>query len=236
MTSSGLDTIRIEAGGNEITGLNFAEDTHDNLVIQFDNQQVTVADHFEGNRNVGALTFDGGASYDGYDLGSDPYYLSNDSGFNRVGTSGNDILSGDGSANSISGGDGNDLLFGNAGNDTLNGGSGKDLLVGGFGNDFMTGGPGNDTFVFAAGSGRDTISDFALGQDKIDLAYNAPFDASSFASWMANHAEQVAGSTLIHLDVTSPSGFGTAIDHDTILLQHVTLANLTVNDFILHPL
>ena len=143
--TSGLDTIRIEANGAALSGLNFAENTSHDLVVQFNGQQVTVDDHFIGDDNVGGLQFDGGASYDGYQLGSDLYFLSNDGGSSRNGTTGNDVLSGDGNINSLSGGDGNDLLFGNAGNDTLNGGSGNDLLVGGAGNDFMTGGSGNDT-------------------------------------------------------------------------------------------
>ena len=152
--TSGLDTIRIEAGGAALSGLSFAENTTHDLVIQFNGQQVKVDDHFIGNDNVGGLRFDGGASYDGYSLGSDLYFLSNDGGSSRNGTSGNDVLSGDGYPNTLSGGAGNDLLFGNAGSDTLDGGSGNDLLVGGTGNDILIGGPGNDVFVFAKGIGN----------------------------------------------------------------------------------
>ena len=228
--TGGLDTIRIEAGGAALSGLGFAENTTHDLVIQFDGQQVTVNDHFIGDDNVGGLQFDGGASYDGYSLGSDPYFLSNDGGSSRNGTSGNDILSGDGAANTISGGDGNDLLFGNAGSDTLNSGSGNDLLVGGSGNDFMTGGPGNDTFVFAKGSGHDTVADFAPGQDRISLDYHA-FDAAGpndFSHWLAAHAT-VSGSSDVLIDL-NVDGLHPGVD--TILLKNVALANLHAGDFI----
>ena len=223
--TSGLDTIRIEAGGTALSGLSFAENTTHDLVIQFNGQQVTVDDHFIGDDNVGGLQFDGGASYDGYSVGSDLYSLSNDSGFNRAGTSGNDILSGDGNANSLSGSDGNDLLFGNAGNDTLNGGSGNDLLVGGSGNDLMTGGSGNDQFVFAAGFGKDIITDFVPGHDRIDLF--AVVSTNNIDGWIHGHVTASPinmADTLITID---PS--------DTITLHNVLAASLHASDFIVHP-
>lgn len=73
------------------------------------------------------------------------------------------------------GGAGNDRLFGSTGNDRLFGGSGVDLLVGGSGKDVMTGGAGADVFQFGKGdlglsySTRDEITDFMVGEDKIDL-------------------------------------------------------------------
>jgi VCBS repeat-containing protein len=225
--SSGVDTIRIEAGGAALTALGFAEDTHDNLVIQFNGQQITLTNHFDDS-TVGTLLFGGGASYNGYDLGGDSYSLSHDDGTSRSGTSANDILSGDAAANIISGGDGKDLLFGNAGNDTLTGGSGNDLLAGGAGNDFMSGGPGNDTFVFAAGSGRDTVSDFIPGQDKISLDYHA-FDAGNFSSWLTTHASTVNGGHDVLVDLNVD---GHSAGVDTILLQNVAaVANLHGGDF-----
>ena len=56
---------------------------------------------------------------------------------------------------------GDDSLDGGAGNDTLVGGD--DTLVGGAGTDQLTGGTGDDTFVFVAGDGVDTITDFNAG-------------------------------------------------------------------------
>lgn len=83
-------------------------------------------------------------------------------------TSGADTLLGDGAAN---------VIDGLGGNDIINGGAGNDTLIGGAGYDTLTGGSGNDVFVFrSAGEigdrpgARDVITDFAQGQDKIDLS------------------------------------------------------------------
>ena len=87
---------------------------------------------------------------------------------------GNDTLFGNSVANLLSAGDGNDRIDGGAGNDTLIGGRGKDTL---------TGGAGADVFQFqtngdsAVGLGRDVITDFQQGSDKIDLS---ALDASRF--------------------------------------------------------
>jgi Ca2+-binding RTX toxin-like protein len=69
--------------------------------------------------------------------------------------------------------DGNDTLNGGAGNDTLNGGAGKDTLTG----DTLPEEVGNDWFVYVLTSdsptgveNHDVITDFASGEDKIDLS------------------------------------------------------------------
>ena len=54
--------------------------------------------------------------------------------------------------------------------DSLDGGLGDDTLIGGEGNDTLTGGDGADTFIFGAGDGDDTITDFDVGNDVIDLS------------------------------------------------------------------
>ena len=101
-----------------------------------------------------------------------------------------DIVNGNSLANEISGGDGSDRLFGLNGNDSLFGGDGwdllfggngddrlfgqdgNDLLVGGAGNDTLTGGDGRDVFQFGLTGTRreaDVITDFKIGEDKIQL-------------------------------------------------------------------
>ncbi|KQV16733.1 mannuronan epimerase [Pseudomonas sp. Root329] len=86
------------------------------------------------------------------------------------GTAGNDTLLGSAAS---------EIFYGGAGNDTINGGAGGDILVGGAGIDKLTGGTGADTFRFVAQSDSyrnatasfdDTITDFDVTQDKIDLA------------------------------------------------------------------
>ncbi len=92
---------------------------------------------------------------------------------NLIGSTGNDIFTGNDLANLLSGGRGNDILAGGAGNDTL---------IGGAGDDRLTGGAGNDIFSYAADSpsyaynfGHDTVTDFQVGttaggtHDTIDL-------------------------------------------------------------------
>lgn len=92
--------------------------------------------------------------------------------------SGNDILRGNDKANLLEGAAGNDKLIGGAGNDTLLGGAGDDRLHGGrgddslhagMGQDLLTGGRGADRFVFAVGDGRETITDFQDGIDRIQI-------------------------------------------------------------------
>ena len=63
-----------------------------------------------------------------------------------------------------------DFLFGKQGKDELFGLGGDDFLNGGQGKDELTGGEGNDTFVLTKGSGKDTIMDFEIGSDVIQIA------------------------------------------------------------------
>ena len=88
-------------------------------------------------------------------------------------------------------------LSGGAGADELTGGSAGDVIAGGGGADVLTGGAGADLFVYRAqtdsigADGRDTITDFTSGQDRIDLtaafasetlAYVGSFDNLAAAS------------------------------------------------------
>jgi len=50
-------------------------------------------------------------------------------------------------------------------------------LDGGRGNDILTGGGSADEFVFKAGCGKDVITDFVDGADKIDLRNYKGIDA-----------------------------------------------------------
>ena len=68
---------------------------------------------------------------------------------NLIATNGNDSVTGNSSANVLSGAAGNDSLFGLDGNDSLSGGDGDDYLDGGFGFDTINGGNGNDTTSYA---------------------------------------------------------------------------------------
>ncbi|MEJ8562445.1 calcium-binding protein [Yoonia sp. GPGPB17] len=65
---------------------------------------------------------------------------------------------------------GGDILQGHNGDDTINGEGGDDILRDGLGRDIMAGGAGADVFILSADGEADTITDFAVGEDKIDLS------------------------------------------------------------------
>ena len=66
----------------------------------------------------------------------------------------------DANAITITGNAKNNIIYGGAGNNTLNGGAGNDTL---------TGGAGKDVFKYANGQGKDTITDYAAGQDTLQI-------------------------------------------------------------------
>ncbi len=74
-----------------------------------------------------------------------------------------DEFAGDGAADLFNGGGGKDRLEGSGGNDVLDG-DGSDVLIGG---------GGSDRFIFDRGNGRDTITDFQQGRDKIVVSGGA---------------------------------------------------------------
>ena len=97
-------------------------------------------------------------------------------GIKLVGTPRNDRLKGGKNNDTIEGKAGNDTLLGQGGNDNLKGQQGSDLLLGGAGFDTLHGGAGRDKFGFGNGLpfkvknlGKDTVTDFQRGRDKIQL-------------------------------------------------------------------
>ena len=91
------------------------------------------------------------------------------------GDAGNDTLLGNAGNDSILGGAGNDSLSGAAGIDRLNGGTGRDTLSGGLGNDFLTGQRDRlvDQFIFDRSAGKDRITGFEDGFDRIVITTGA---------------------------------------------------------------
>lgn len=63
-----------------------------------------------------------------------------------------------------------DFIWGSSGAQTLKGGAGDDWIYDGTGADTLTGGAGADVFLFAADGTTDTVSDYELHKDRIDVS------------------------------------------------------------------
>ncbi|PRY75987.1 putative secreted protein (type I secretion substrate) [Yoonia maritima] len=91
------------------------------------------------------------------------------------------------------GSDGGDILQGQLGNDVIFGGAGDDILRDGRGSDTLTGGAGADVFILSADGATDTITDFSLGEDTIDLSlWPMLRDASQLTMTMLTNGVQVS--------------------------------------------
>ncbi|WP_395682658.1 calcium-binding protein, partial [Inquilinus sp.] len=147
-------------------------------------------------------------------------------------TAGNFVFYTDAIANNQTGTDFADYLFGSKINDTLSGGNSFDTLVGGAGNDTLTGGDGDDDLWGGAGgdifkyNGRafdeDTIHDFDLAVDKIDLSFLKVSDLASIAPFMT----QVGDDTVIKFQFSG--------DDETIILKGVNKDSLTAGNFVFY--
>ena len=130
---------------------------------------------------------------------------------------GEDDLNGIGNRldNVLTGNSGNNVLKGGAGDDILRGGGGDDHLRGGAGNDWLRGGTGDDVFAFQHKGGRDTVTDFRHGQDRID--------ATSL-----HGVNQMSDLTLVQVGDNVEIHHGNAV----LVLQGVSASDLDQSDFI----
>ena len=182
----------------------------ENLQFGADNDTLT-----GGN---GDDSFDGGDGDDTLNGGAGDDTLFGSAGLDRVnGGSGDDQLDGGIGDDVLSGGSGDDNLLGGLGNDELKGGSGDDFIEGGAGDDILTGGSGTDTFHFAAGFGRDAITDFAASDDDIISFDDALFDDFNE---MIGASQQVGDDVVITVDALT-----------TLTLRDANLLSLSADDF-----
>jgi Ca2+-binding RTX toxin-like protein len=111
-------------------------------------------------------------------------------------------------------------IIGSAVADTLQGGAGRDWLHDGAGQDLLSGGIGADVFIFARDSQSDTVLDFELGLDKLDLSGWGRI----YSMYSLDIQSTATGATidfgLEHLVVTSHNG------------QSIPVANFAETDFI----
>jgi hypothetical protein len=116
-----------------------------------------------------------------------------------------DYIDAKGGNDIVDGGQGNDIIHGGTGNDILNGGVGDDTLDGGTGADTLTGGAGRDEFKVEAG---DTVTDFDIEEDKIDLDDIYNFD--TLALWNAENPNNSFSTPLQWLKSDQADGDGLA--------------------------
>jgi hypothetical protein len=105
---------------------------------------------------------------------------------------------------------------------TINGTPGNDLIVGGFGNDILTGGGGSDRFRIQIGRGTDTITDFTLGVDFIELAQGLKFADLKITQGVGNSAISILPTSPLYTNTRSLA-----------LLTGVAASSLTASSFLL---
>ncbi len=161
INGTGNDLNNIITGNSAANSLN-GNDGHDTI-----------------NGREGADTMAGGAGFDSYTVDNigDTVIENFDAGTDKISSSvtyalplnvenleltGTAVINGTGNnlSNSITGNSANNLLNGSDGNDILNGGRGTNTL---------TGGAGNDIFRFTTPGHVDTITDFNVADDTIEI-------------------------------------------------------------------
>jgi Ca2+-binding RTX toxin-like protein len=118
-------------------------------------------------------------------------------------------------------GNGNDTVTGSDLADTIFGGDGEDLLIGGMGNDTLDLGAADgdaDTVVATLDGGEDTVINFEVAHDQIDVSL---FDIADFSEIQANFATN-GSDTVVNL----PGGV-------TITLVGINDDDLNATHFIL---
>ena len=144
-------------------------------------------------------------------------------GILKLVNSGADVVTGTDLADDLrlAAGAGRDTIHGGGGNDVIVGGGGADRIYGDAGSDKLTGGSGGDAFIFAVGSGHDTITDFhnigGKGDDKIWITL-----AKDSAMTVTESTNATTHVTSVLLD------FGSG---DAITLTNWHLADIGTNDF-----
>jgi Ca2+-binding RTX toxin-like protein len=129
------------------------------------------------------------------------------------------------------------LLLGGSGDDRLLGRRNHDVLVGGSGADTLTGGTGKDTFVFKAPSeGTDTITDFEVNKDLIDLrAIFAKAEFSGTTPFARFHQfidlVQQGADTEIRIDVDGNGSSNALVTLAT--LQNISVSAVKSNNFVI---
>jgi Ca2+-binding RTX toxin-like protein len=86
-----------------------------------------------------------------------------------IGSSHRDLVYGGGDSDVLLGNRGWDFLQGGRGDDTIEGGIGDDRIIGQWGSNQLWGGSGADRFVCGGSPGLETVHDFEVGLDKVEV-------------------------------------------------------------------
>jgi Ca2+-binding RTX toxin-like protein len=196
----GIDSLHGGIGRDTLNG----GDDNDLLVGAEDNDLILGEDgDDELQGNAGEDVILGGA-------GDDSVFGQEDDDF-LLGNEGNDQLQG---------GLGDDSLQGNEGNDILIGEEGNDILDGGLGDDTLVGEAGSDRFFFDLDNGNDTINDFIVSEDVIEIAADFGFSNGSEVLAAITNTGIVNGSDNTFSEVTLSDGNTIRIFHDTALVAN----------------
>jgi Ca2+-binding RTX toxin-like protein len=179
------DVLQLGAG-IDATAVRVTREGFD-LVMDFGSigDRVTVRNWWNNGARIGSVQFADGTAWSGQDLENRIEKLGSEGDDWITGSAESNFLTGLGGEDRLFGGAGNDTMLGGAGDDTLFGDDGEDTLEGGTGNDVLHGGTGNDVFVF----GRDDGMDFI---DQGGAAPNTDQDVLRFKSGIAPGDVQVS--------------------------------------------
>ncbi|WP_068311165.1 heme acquisition protein HasA [Polycladidibacter hongkongensis] len=210
----------------DFSGNNYAGTNGSGLLpfISDSAQSFVVDSGSAGDVNYSLGTHQLSGSVDGVSFGHGLNYSSSSDSFSHTTT---DIgITGLGITGSGAGNPVHDLVYGLMKNNTsaleaqlsandlvINGSDGADSIQGYAGDDTLTGNGGDDIFVFATGSGNDTITDLTVG-DKIDV-YDAWNGVTEFADLIIDYASDV-GNAIISIagatDTITVEGYSSGLD------------------------
>ncbi|MBD11443.1 MAG: calcium-binding protein [Roseovarius sp.] len=226
----GLGNDTIDGGdGDDIIGGGFGADSitggagNDVVAGGADNDTLSGGDGNDSmSGSFGNDSIDAGAGNDDIGGGTGRDTIDAGAGDDRVGGGEGD--------DSILGGDGNDFLAGGGRNDTIDGGTGNDTINGGAGNDVISGGTGADQFVFSSffDGEADVITDF---EDGIDRFFIRRVDPDTGETNVTNGGNGLAGFVAAMNIVDTAAGAQMTVNGNTILVEDITAAQLTVDDF-----
>ncbi len=116
------------------------------------------------------------------------------------------------SVENVIGTDFDDTLRGDKRDNTISGGNGDDTIRGGKGDDTITGGNGEDIFFWRQkefNNDLDTILDFVLGEDKIEIDASSAMAALDVEQWLSFESE--GSNTVLYADLNADGDFSNAV-------------------------